>query len=481
MLTTAATVFKDQVTTDLFSQNIFYWIASGAVTLAVVGLCFVEIGLVGRRNVLDSVLQKLVGFLIGTFAFAIIGFGIWNWQFNTAFEVPNALGQGIKDWWIGGTNTTSFAQFLDSEAVPGANNSQIFLVFLAVYAGFICVLLHFAGSERLKAGPYYALCAVIGGIAYPVLLWLTWGSTSPLTNNGTHDFIGVFTAYVFTATLGFFLARRLGPRIGLMKPDARGRSWTPYNVGLSALGVLILLFAIPLVALGCGYFVPGEGFFGIAMTTSGFGVVLTNVYMAFCGGAIVGAIIAYRTKNPVHAVLGPLSGYVAVTSGLDVLKPLEVLVVALVAPLVVAAAYEALHRRGIDESKIVPLGASAIFGTIVIGFIAWGTKTGGYFGLEGKYGFQNAEITPWWQLIGLAAAMGMAALVAGFAVILDKTVGLRVSEEAELEGADAALWNLNPVGAELQLTAAVAQPVAPVRPDGPDGGAGGTSIRTATS
>lgn len=450
----AASVFPDQVTTDAFSQNIFYWVASGAVVLAVVGLCFIDLGLVARRNVLDSVVQKLVGFLVGTAAFAVIGFGIWNWQFNVAFEVANPLGQAIGDWWIGGSNTTTFAHLLDAEAVPGANNSQIFLAFLAVYAGFICVLLSFAGSERLKAGPYYALCAVIGGIAYPVLLWLTWGSTSPLTNNGTHDFIGVFTAYVFTATLGFFLARRLGARPGLFSPDARGRSWTPYNLGFSAIGVVLLLFAIPLVALGCGYFVPGEGYFGVAMTTSGIGVVLINVYAAFCGGVIVGGLIAYRTGNPVHVVLGPLSGYVAGTSGFDVLRPLEAFAIALVAPFVVAGVYEWLKRRGIDESKIVPLGASAIFGTIVIGFVAWGTKTGGYFGLEGTYGFQNAEITPWWQLIGIAAAVGVAMLVAGFAVVLDKTVGLRVDDEVALDGADVAIWNLSPVDTDLMPAAA---------------------------
>lgn len=450
----AASVFPDQVTTDAFSQNIFYWVASGAVVLAVVGLCFIDLGLVARRNALDSVIQKLVGFLVGTAAFAVIGFGVWNWQFNVAFDVANPLGQAISDWWIGGANTTTFAHLLDAEAVPGANNSQIFLAFLAVYAGFICVLLSFAGSERLKAGPYYALCAVIGGVAYPVLLWLTWGSTSPLTNNGTHDFIGVFTAYVFTATLGLFLARRLGARPGLFSPDARGRSWTPYNVGFSAIGVVLLLFAIPLVALGCGYFVPGEGYFGVAMTTSGLGVVLINVYAAFCGGAIVGALIAYRTGNPVHVVLGPLSGYVAGTSGFDVLRPLEAFAIAAVAPFVVAGVYELLKRRGIDESKIVPLGASAIFGTIVIGFVAWGTKTGGYFGLEGTYGFQNAEITPWWQLIGVAAAVAIAMLVAGFAVLLDKAVGLRVDDEVALDGADVAIWRLSPDGPDREVAAA---------------------------
>jgi Amt family ammonium transporter len=465
-MTTLATVFKDQVTVDQFSQNIFYWIAAGAVTLAIVGLCFIDIGLVQRRNILDTVLQKLMGFLIGTLSFAFVGLGIWNWQFYNAFGTKNPYGQSISDWWLGGDFVRHFAQSIDPAVAPGANNTQIFLVFLAVYGGFVCVLLHFAGSERMKAGPYYIMSAVIGGIVYPLLLWLTWGSTSPLTNNGTHDFVGVFTAYIFVGTFGYVLAKRLGPRAGLFKPHPKNGPWVPYNLGLSGIGVIIVLFAIPLIVLGCGYFVPGQGYFGIAMTTSGFGIVLLNVFMGFCGGAVTGGILSYRTKNPVHALLGPISGYLAGVSGFDVIEPWQMLLIALAAPLVVAVVYNRLHDRGIDESKVVPLGASALFGTVVISFVAWGTKTGGFLGIKsGPFAFQHAEITPWWQLIGIGVTVGFA-LVSAFVLVfgLDKLMGLRVSEEVETEGLDPALWNIPPVGAELQAPALVPDAGQPVSP-----------------
>ena len=460
MLAVIAT-FKDQVTTDQFSQNFFYAMATVAVVLAVAGLCFVEAGLVQRRNVLDSIVQKLTGFMIGTAAYAAIGFAIWNWQFYDAFGVKNAYSQAISDWWLGGGLFRTVAQNVDPASAPGVSNSQIFFVFLAVYGGFICVLLHFAGSERLKAGPYYVMCALIGGIVYPVLLWLTWGSTSPLTNNGTHDFVGVFTAYIFVAALGLFLARRLGPRAGLFEPHPTNGAWAPYNVALSGIGVLILMFAIPLIVLGCGYFIPGQGYYGIAMSTSSFGLVFGNVFMGFCGGAIAGAWLGYRTKNPVHVLLGPISGYLGGVSGFDVLKPWEMLLIGFIGPFVVAYVYNWLHDRRIDESKVVPLGASALVGAIIVSFVAWGTKTGGYIGIDsGKFAFQNAEITPWWQLIGVAVTLVAAALCAGVFVLLDRTIGLRVSEEEETVGADLTRWNIPPVGSELpgSAAAAVAEP-----------------------
>ena len=136
---------------------------------------------------------------------------------STAFAVPNALWEAIKQW-LGGDALNTYAQNLDPVLFPAQNTFQIFAAFLAVYAGFVCVLVRFAGAERLKALPYYIMCVGIGGVAYPFVLYLTWGSVSPIcTTRGTHDFIGIFVAYIFAGTFGLMLARRLGPRAGVFK------------------------------------------------------------------------------------------------------------------------------------------------------------------------------------------------------------------------------------------------------------------------
>jgi ammonium transporter, Amt family len=461
--------FPEQVNVESLADNLLYVLAASAVVLVVAGLILIDLGTAKRRNVLDLTVQRFVGFLIGTLSYFIVGYAIWIWQFNSAFAVPNALWEAIKAWWLGGDALNTYAQNLDPALFPAQNTFQIFASFLAVYAGFICVLVHFAGAERLKALPYFIMCVGIGGVAYPFVLYLTWGSASPITTRGTHDFIGIFCAYIFAGTFALMLARRLGPRAGVFKPHSTlGDRGAPYNLGLTTVGVTLLLFAIPFIALGCGYWIPDVGYFGISLTTSGLGVVFNNVFIAYAVGGLVGGLIAYRTKNVLHALLGPLSGYVAGNAALDVVSTWEMALIALFAPFVVWAVYEWLGRKGIDETKIIPLGLGAgIYGALVVGFVSWGDKTGGYFGItEGTYAFQNAEINVLWQLVGIAVTVGIAVL-SGFVLIvgLDKWIGIRVSDEQEVEGLDATYWNVPPVGTDLAPSggaAGLASPAASV-------------------
>lgn len=441
-LISAAEPFGDQVSSDAFVQNFFYIVAATAVVLALLGLILIDAGLVRRQNVLSTAIQKLIAFAVGTAAYMVAGFALWNYQYNKAFDVPNGFTQALKDWWFGGNFMNDFAQNVDPAVAPGVGNSQIFFVFLAVYGGFICALVHTAVSERIRSAPFYIISAAIGGVIYPIVLWLTWGSTSPLTNAGTHDFVGTYSAYIFAGFFGLVLTIKLKPRLGLFPRPGVPSTWVPNDVPLALLGVVVLLFAAPFIVMGCGFFIPDDGYYGISMTTSGLGLVFTNVFVSFVVGGIVGGILAYATRNPVHAILGPVAGYVANTSGFDVFKPWETVLVAIAGPLTVAAAYTWVNKRGIDDSKVFPLACAAIVGNVLVGLLAWGTPTGGYFGLEGDYGFQHAEINLWWQLIGIIVTVGIAVISAWLLVtVLGLFMELRVSAEDELNGIDAARWS----------------------------------------
>jgi len=451
--TAVAASFGGQVDNAAVTQNLFYIISSTAVVLALLGLILVDTGLVRRQNVLSTAIQKTVGFVIGTLAFMIVGCGLWNYQYYKALGTADAFVQSMKDWWLGGTYLTEFAQQVDPAVAPGVGNSQIFFVFLAVYGGFVCALVHTSASERLRSGPYYLMSAVIGGIVYPILLWLTWGSASPLTNAGVHDFVGAYTAYIFAGVFGLILTIRLKPRVGLFARPGETATWAPSSVPTAAIGVVVLMCAAPLIVMGCGFIVPGDGYYGISMTTSGLGLVYVNVFAAFVGGGVVGAILAYATRNPVHTLLGPISGYVTGTTGFDVLKPWQMLLVAMVGPLVVAAAYTWANRRGIDDTKVTPLACGTIAGVILVGIVARGTPTGGYFGVQGEFGFQHAEINLWWQLVGVLVTAGVAAASALVLVVgLGAVMNLRVSEHDETSGIDAARWTPGAAKASQPVT-----------------------------
>jgi ammonia channel protein AmtB len=304
----------------------------------------------------------------------------------------------------------------------------------------------------------YVIGFVAGAVVMPVLAYLTWGSASPLTNAGLHDHVGVFAMYILAGTWALILAWRAGPRIGAMVPDARTIGPVPHNLGWTAAGVGLLMVAIIFPILSCGYFVPGEGYFGISLSSSGIGIMVTNIFVAFSVGAVVGSVIAYRTGSPVMALLGPIAGYIACATGFDVFNPLETALVSAGGPVAVYLGMLFMRRIRVDESKIVPLTLfGGGYGAIASGFVAWHTKIGGYFGATGDFAPQHAEITPWMQLLGLGVTLGIAA-VTGLALILllEKTIGLRVTEDEELAGLDATYWNSPPMEDDVPVAVPVA-------------------------
>src|SRR3954447_1290312 len=121
--------FKEQVSIEFFALDTFYILAVICLFLVVAAFGLIDSGLVRRKNLLDTWVQKILASLFAALAFIVVGFGIWNWQFNEAFGVPNALGESIKAWWIGGVNMRTFSHNLDPAAVPEADVLQIFSVF----------------------------------------------------------------------------------------------------------------------------------------------------------------------------------------------------------------------------------------------------------------------------------------------------------------------------------------------------------------
>ena len=450
----AAKFFKEQVTTDIYLLDVFYGLATICLFLLVVAVGLIDTGLVQRKNVLDVWIGKIMCAMLAGLGLAIVGFGVWQAQYYEALGIPHPWKQAISDWWINGTNTKTFSQFLDPKVAFENDVFQVFFVFFIAYAMVGGALLHSAGLERVKAAPMYIISFVAGAVIIPLVLYLTWGSASPLTKNGVHDYMGVYSLYLVVGVWSLIIAWRVGPRLGAFqdrhKADEPGTgvlAHRPHNLSLTASGVGLALFCVPFLALGCGFMVPGTGYFGISLTTSGFGVVMINIFMAFIGGAMTGAIIAYRTKNPIMVLLGPVAGYIGSAAAMDIAKPLEMFVVAAIAPLVVYATYLLMLRLRIDDKKIVPLTlGGGIYAVLVAGIVGSGDKTGGYFGItKGDYTFQGATINIGHQLVGLGATLGIAA-VSGLILIvgLEKTIGLRVKKSDELEGLDHVNWGSGP-------------------------------------
>jgi ammonium transporter, Amt family len=460
----AAEVFPEQVSTDQLAQNLVY--ASGVVgaIIAVTGLVTLDAGSVRGANAFTSTIEKLIGFFIGVSVYFLIGFAIWNWQYNQAFEVPNALGQSISDFWLGGTFTNELAQFVDPEVFPGLNNFQIFIFFLAVFAGFINILLHYAVGEKMKASAYFITCAV-ATVASSFLSWATWGSVGPLTNAGYHDFFGAGFVYLFPAGMAVFFLTRLRPRPGMFKAHVKVPKYRPGYLWPLPVGVLLVFAGLPMVIMSCLFFFdPEQLAVSVTMADTSVGIALNNFAVAWAGGAITGMAIGYWKKDYAYLLLGPFAGYVAGASGLDIYEVWQMFLVALGAPIVAYAVYEFSLRRGVDEHKLFPvfLGAGT-YGLLMVGLIQWGTPQGGFLGIEeGTYAFQNATVNVGWQAIGIVACLGLGILTAAvLSLVLEPTIGLRRTDEEQAEGLDRALWGLEPEYGETPILEQPPQPAVP--------------------
>jgi ammonia channel protein AmtB len=447
-LAQATPQFPEQVTTGSLLQNVIY--ASGTVGAIVIlaGLMLVDVGGVRRVNVFAAAVEKMVGFFIGFAVYFFIGFAIWNWQYYVAFDVESPYWQAIKDWWLGGTFANDLAQNVDPASMgANLNNQQIFIFFLAAFAGIVNVLIHLSVTERMKPVAYYVIC-VVAAVMSSVLSWMTWGSTGPLTNQGFHDFFGIAFVYLFPAGMALVLVRRVGARPGMYEPHPKVPVYRSYNIGLTTVAVALIFSGLPMVILSClFFFAPEQYAVSVTMAETSVGIAFNNLGLAWCGGALVGAAIAYWKKSYIYLLLGPLGGYVAGAPGFDIYQPWEMFLVALGAPIACYVAYEFSQRRGWDEHKLTPLFLGAgVYGLLMVGIVKWGTAQGGYFGLDtGDYAFQNAEVNLLWQAIGIVVAVGLGVVTAAvLAFILERTTGLRLSEDEQVAGVDGPVWGLDP-------------------------------------
>lgn len=442
MVAAAAAPFAEQVSVGMLVQNVIY--ASGTVgaIFVVIGLLLIDAGAVRRKNRFNAVVEKTVGFFISFATYFLIGFALWAAQYYVMEGYT--LTDSIKDWWAGGALANELAQNVDPAVFPGLNNFQIFIFFLACFSGIVNVLLHFAVSERMKASAYFITCFV-SAIVSSLLSWWTWGSVGPLTNAGFHDFFGVGFVYLFPTGMAMVFVYMLGARPGVYSPHPKVSEYRYPNVALAAAGVMVIFAGLPMVILSCLFFFDPEALaLSVTMADTSVGIAFNNYGMSWAGGGIMGAIIAYATRNWMYLLLGPLAGYVSGAPAFDVYVPWEMFLVALGAPIVAYAVYEFTQKRNIDEHKLFPLFAGAgVYGLLMVGLLEAGTPRGGYLGItEGAYAFQHGEIGILMQIVGIVVCLGLGMVTAAvLALILKPTVGLRVSDDDQAEGLDMVAWD----------------------------------------
>jgi Amt family ammonium transporter len=293
-------------------------------------------------------------------------------------------------------------------------------MFQVVFAATAATIVSGAMAERTKFSGYLIYSAVISAVIYPVFGSWAWGGLFKgggwLEGLGFIDFAGSTVVHSVGGWAALAGALVLGPRIGKYTKDGRIKPILGHNLPLAALGVFILW-------LGWFGFNPGS----TTAANKDIAMIFVNTNLAAAAGAVLAMITSWLKfgKPEVGMTLnGALAGLVAITSPCATVSPLASVLIGAVGGVLVVFSVLFFDRIKIDD----PVGAISVHG--VCG--AWGTLAAGIFKLGGT-SIQIIGV----QALGVAACfLWVFPLAFLLFKLIDRTIGLRVSPEEELEGLD---------------------------------------------
>jgi Amt family ammonium transporter len=294
----------------------------------------------------------------------------------------------------------------------------LFMFFQMTFAAVTVAIVTSGLAERVKLSSFILFSLLWTTLVYdPIAHWV-WGG-GWLAAIGAIDFAGGMVVHISAGFAALALAVVIGKRAGYGQ-----YTMEPHNIPMTLLGAALLWF---------GWF----GFNGgSALAANGMAVnaiVVTNT--AAAAGALSWMAISWYYGKPssLGMITGAVAGLGTITPAAGYVTPLTAVLIGAIAGIVCYKAMLWRIKSGMDESldAWAVHGVGGFMGTIFAGIFAT-TAVCSYSGLlEGNVHQFMANI------IG-AVVVTIYAFVATcvIAIAIDRTVGLRVSEEEEYVGLD---------------------------------------------
>jgi Amt family ammonium transporter len=384
------------------------WILLGTALMFVMqaGFAMLEAGFTRVKNSGNIIMKNVINLAIGSVVFFAVGFGfMYNGDRGGLSGLPDIFARG--DYTFSGTS------------------SYAFIIFQTMFCATAATIVSGALAERTKFIAYIIYAVVISAVIYPISGHWIWNPEGWLAKMGFVDFAGSTAVHLVGGLCALVGAAFVGPRIGKYA-KGKPRAIPGHSLVFSALGVFLLWL---------GWF----GFNGgstLSVTGSAYesvGKIFLNTNLAAAIGGIVAMTVTWlRYGKPDISMTfnGILAGLVAITAGCHTVEPASALIIGGLASAVMVASIEFIERKlKIDDpvGAISVHGVCGLFGTLMVGIFSvdGGTLYSGRFDLLGV------------QALGVLAVGAWVLVCAAVLFVLIKaTVGLRVSEDAELSGLD---------------------------------------------
>ena len=416
------------------------------ILMTIPGLALFYGGLVRSKNMLSVLMQVMV-----TFSMIVVLWFIYG--YSLAFTEGNQFIGGfdrlfMKGIWDNTAGTfTNAATFSKGVYIP----EIVFAAFQATFAGITCALIVGSFAERMKFSAVLAFMVVWFTFSYAPMAHMVWFWMGPdaytsaevaaemtskagmLWQWGALDFAGGTVVHINAAVAGLVGAYFLGKRIGYGK-----EAMAPHSLTLTMVGAALLWV---------GWF----GFnAGSALEANGFAA------LAFINtlGATAAAVLSWSLGEAMHkgkasmlgAASGAVAGLVAITPAAGNVGIAGGLAIGLIAGFAGLWGVTGLKKMlGADDSLDVfgVHGVCGILGALLTGVFAspalGGPSAMGDWVTASMVAPADYSIAA--QVWIQAKAVGLTVLWSGIVsaiayFVIDKTIGLRVSEEDEREGLD---------------------------------------------
>jgi Amt family ammonium transporter len=383
------------------------WIlaSTALVMLMTPGVGFFYGGLVRKKNFISMIMLSFVAFALVSIQWVLIGYSLAFGPDVGGF-VGNLSYLGLNGV---GINPGSY-----SPIIP----SLLYMAFQLVFATVTMAIVTSGIAERVKFSSYVIFALLWTTIVYDPLAHWVWGG-GWAAQFGSLDFAGGTVVHISSGFAALAISFVIGKRAGFGQ-----YSMEPNNIPMTILGAAMLWF-------GWFGFNAGSAFAANGLAASAF--VVTNTAAATAGLAWL--FISWMQGKPssLGFVTGAVAGLVAITPAAGYVTPMAAMIIGAVAGILCYGMMLFRIKKGWDES----LDCWAVHG---MGGL-WGALATGIFAMAAVNGASGLVEGNIHQFVANAAG-AFSALIYAFivtyilAVIIDKTIGLRVTEEEEYVGLD---------------------------------------------
>ena len=387
-------------------DTVWVLIAAMLVFFMQPGFALVEAGFTRSKNTANILMKNFVDFMVGSFLFWMIGFGLMH---------------GANNGFIGGLHLFDWS-FIGDSNVP----AECTLIFQTVFCATAATIVSGGMAERTKFSMYVLISIIISVIIYPIEGHWTWGG-GWLSELGFHDFAGSTVVHSCGGVIALAGAMVLGPRIGKYSKTGESRAIPGHNLTFGALGVFLLWFGW--FGFNPGSQLAAEG----AENAIAISHVMCTTNMAAATGGLATLFLTWLVFGKPSLSLvcnGILAGLVGITAGCDLVSIGGAAIIGAVCGVAMVGSVALIDKIcKIDD----PVGAVSVHG--VCGIL--GTLMTGMFAVDGGLFYGGG-----WHFLGVEALGSLVTCAWSFGlgmltfIILKKVHGIRVEPRVEEEGLD---------------------------------------------